>query len=101
LANQQNTWRWKNLSFIVNEQLSNTSDKKVEKMSDNWSLRICVVNFTYNVDITLQLPRQQGRSLSTHTCQLLPTVPIPGMAVAQGEAHSSDCFRTLPKLQLH
>ena len=58
-----------NLSFIVTEQLSNTSDKKVEKMSDNWSLRICVVSFTDRVCITLELRCQQMGSFCTHTNQ--------------------------------
>lgn len=58
-----------NLSFIVTEQLSNTSDKKVEKMSDNWSLRICVAGFSDSVGITLELPCQQMRSSCAQTNQ--------------------------------
>ena len=58
-----------NLSFIVTEQLSNTSDKKVEKMSDKWSLRICVVSFSDSVGIPLELPCQQMGSFCTHTNQ--------------------------------
>lgn len=73
-----------NLSFIVTKQLSNTSDKKVAKMNDNWSLRICVVSFPDSVGIILKLHCQQV-DLPVYTpISLFPAALIPTTAMAQG-----------------
>lgn len=87
-----------NPSFIVTEQLSNTSDKEVEEMRHNWCWRICVVSFSDSVGIMLGIPRQQT-ALPAHTP--ISLFPEPSSSHGHGtrlKAHSSGCFRTPPTL---
>lgn len=78
-----------NRSFIVMEQLSNTSDKEVEAMRDNWCWRICVVSFSDSVGIMLGIPCQQTE-LPAHTP--IGLFPEPSSSHGRGtrlKAHSS------------